>query len=1079
MGVRPTQLTENRKNRLAKLFRVLICQMCRSDTHALDIRSKDEIGSLSGAFNSMARSVDERTSRLQKEVFERKQAEERLRKLTRAVEDNPMAIIITDREGTIEYVNPKFTDITAYESDEVIGRNPNILKSDEHSKEFFEEMWETILAGKEWHGEFLNKRKTGELRWQSAIIAPIFDENEEITHFVSIQEDVTEKKEAAGELQKLSRAIEHSPVSVVITNREGTIEYVNPAFCEVTGYTQEEAIGQNPRVLSSGQQSPEFYQDMWETISSGRAWQGEFANRKKTGEIYWENASISPVLDEQGEVTHYVAVKEDITERKEMEQALRLEEVRLKNALEGANAGLWDYSATTGEFFTGDIWSTMLGYTPEELDEKYGHCFERWSELVHPDDLPGALDTVEKYTNGETDTYKSEFRMRTADGRWKWILDVGKATERDTAGRGTRFVGVQLDIDDTKRLQEEILVAKEKAEEATKAKSDFLANMSHEIRTPMNAIIGMSHLALKTDLTPKQQDYIGKVQSSSNALLGIISDILDFSKIEAGKLDMESIPFHLEDVFDNLANLVGLKAKEKGLKFLFDVHNEVPTGLIGDPLRLGQILVNLGNNAVKFTEKGQIVVGVSPVAVTDEKAELQFSVQDSGIGLTEEQRGKLFQAFSQADTSTTRKYGGTGLGLTISKKLTEMMDGKIWVESEPGVGSTFIFTAVFGRHSEKREEVSTSKGDVQGLENIRGARILLAEDNEINQQVAQEILEQASLVVEIANNGVEAVEMAQKNPYDIILMDIQMPEMNGFEATREIRNWEEEEQFRNPQSAIRIPIVAMTAHAMAGDRQKSIEGGMNDHVTKPIDPDQLFSALVKWIEPGEREVPEAFEAKVKEKSEDEILPKELPGISIKSGLKKVGGNKKLYRKLLGKFLDSNKEVVNEIKTTLAAGDTETAARLAHTVKGVSGNLGAEELFPVAGELEKAIKQGETDSLDSLLDSFESHLNMVLGGIEVLKEQEAAKKKEEAPAGEIPIDIDTVTPLLTEMAELLESDLGEAMSRLESLKPHLENSLVGEEFRRFEKSLENFDTDDAVGGLQKIAERLNISLKEDG
>ena len=449
--------------------------------------------------------------------------------------------------------------------------------------------------------------------------------------------DITERKKAEEELQKLSMVPEHNPASVVMTDLQGTIEYVNPAFSRVTGYSFDEAIGQNPRILSSGIQSPEFYQDMWKTISDGRVWKGEFANKKKSGEIYWESASISPTRNPKGEITHFVGVKEDITEKKAAEEALR---TRAENL---------------------------------------------------------------------------------ADAR-------------------LAMLNMMDDLDDAKGV----------AEEATRAKSDFLANMSHEIRTPMNAIIGMSHLALKTDLTLKQRDYISKVQSSSNALLGIINDILDFSKIEAGKLDMESTNFQLEDVLNNLANLVSIKAEEKGLELLFDVHKDTPTALKGDPLRLGQILINLANNAIKFTETGEIVVRVVPVEETDEKAGLQFSVQDSGIGLTEEQRGKLFQAFSQADTSTSRKYGGTGLGLTISKKLCEMMGGKIWVESVPGEGSTFIFTAVFGMHAEKKIPLLPEP-------DLRGKRVLVVDDNQISRELLQDMLESMSFKVSQSASGEEAI----------------------------------------------------------------------------------------------------------------------------------------------------------------------------------------------------------------------------------------------------------------------------------------------------------------------------------
>ena len=520
--------------------------------------------------------------------------------------------------------------------------------------------------------------------------------------------------------------------------------------------------------------------------------------------------------------------------------------------------------------------------------------------------------------------------------------------------------------------------ARDAADDANEAKSSFLANMSHELRTPMNAVLGMTHLALQTDLTPKQQDYLSKIQSSAHSLLGIINDILDFSKIEAGKLDMEAVDFNLDDVLQNMTNLIMVKAQEKkDLEVLFDIDPAAPSRLVGDPLRLGQVLINLCNNAVKFTESGEIVISAHLLSHEEDRVTLEFRVRDTGVGLTREQTGRLFQAFSQGDTSTTRKFGGTGLGLAISKRLVNMMQGEIRVESEPGEGSTFIFTTVFGVGREKDQsrfspspdlrgmkvlivddnatsreilegilasfsfkptlassgeegltaladadahdpyelvimdyrmpgmngieaarsikgntqlsripavvmvtnyggEVVMKQADEAGLDGfllkpvnpsvlfdaimhafgreaprssrvvqenisgvkalrrIRGARLLLVEDNAINQQVAGEILEAAGLHVTLANNGQEAFDAVKSSTFDAVLMDVQMPVMDGYTATRKIRDWES--QVPNPQSAIPIPIIAMTAHALAGDREKSLEAGMNDHVSKPIDP---------------------------------------------------------------------------------------------------------------------------------------------------------------------------------------------------------------------------------------------------
>ena len=676
-------------------------------------------------------------------------------------------------------------------------------------------------------------------------------------------------------------------------------------------------------------------------------------------------------------------------------------------------------------------------------------------------------------------------------------------------------------------MMQDLDEARGQAEEATKTKSEFLANMSHEIRTPMNAIMGMAHLALKTDLTPKQYDYLKKVDISAKSLLGIINDILDFSKIEAGKMDMESVDFQLEETLDNISTLVGIKTQEKGLELLFKTDPAVPRALIGDPLRLGQILINLSNNAVKFTETGEIVVAAEVVNQDESEVTLKFSVCDTGIGMTTEQAAKLFQPFSQADSSTTRKYGGTGLGLTISKRLAEMMGGKIWVESQSGQGSTFSFTANFGlgkkiakkrfkpsselrgmkvlvvddnatsrsifqemlesfsfdvsvapsgeegiaelenadsdkpfelvimdwkmpgmdgldasdrikKHKDLnkipaiilvtaygREEVmqqaeqvglegfllkpinpsmlfdaimlafgevapETSRvalkheQEAEALKHIQGACLLLVEDNEINQQVAKEILEGAGLIVTLATNGLEAVNAVQENDYDAVLMDVQMPVMDGYTATAKIRNLKTE--IRN------VPIIAMTAHAMAGDEDKSLKAGMNGHVTKPIDPDQLFSALQKWVKPGERKarvnqakVPDERPASEKTVSQEDTLPESLPGFELSSGLKRMGGKKAFYRKLLLDFGGNYTAVAGEIREALDAKDFEHTQSLVHNIKGLAGNLAATKLQAASANLEKLVKDAKKTNpsareLDLKFSELDNALNQALESV---------------------------------------------------------------------------------------------------
>ncbi|MBU3695147.1 PAS domain-containing hybrid sensor histidine kinase/response regulator [Dechloromonas sp.] len=878
---------------------------------------------------------------------------------------------------------------------------------------------------------------------------------------------------------------QHAIVS--ITDTQGIIVYANDRFCEISGYSRDELLGKNHRIVKSGEHPPGVFAEMWQTITSGKVWRGEICNRARDGHHYWVSATIVPLLDANGLPEQYVGIRTDISDRKRMERQLS-EQLRLVEELIEAiplpvyiknREGRYLRLNRAFEIFVADDREKFIGKSiydvlrPEEA-------------AIH------AVQDAELLRTGGTQSYETLVHGR--DGVAHQAI-YRKVALRDSDGKVYGLLGTIIDITERKAAEAAMKQAKEAAEAASRAKSDFLANMSHEIRTPMNGIIGMTDLALDTTLTEEQREFMSIVKSSAESLLTIINDILDFSKIEAGKLLVESIAFDLHRVIAETLKTLALRAHEKQLELIFSIEPDVPRNVIGDPGRLRQVLVNLVGNAIKFTPDGEIAVLVRATAAEGRDVTLDIAVRDTGIGIAADKQATIFEAFAQADTSTTRRFGGTGLGLSISSRLVELMGGSIRLDSMPGKGSTFIVSLTLEVDDHPPEAVTTHvelagkhilivddnatnlrvlagmlahwavitrcvdgpaaalsllvdqgqqfdcilldahmsdmdsyelaarlrethhlktpmvmlssgamRGDAKRCQEIgisgffakpisqeellaalcrvfdisRNGRevvakelvtrhalrelqqtldVLLVEDHPVNQKLALGLLEKWGHRAHLANNGLEAIFLIEAHDFDLVLMDMHMPEMGGIEATRKIREREAVLGLKH------LPIIAMTAAAMQGDREACLEAGMDDYLSKPVKASDL---LEKLLAHGEAR---------------------LEPVGFDYGAALSGADRETVENIAEIFLDTWPRDIGRIQLALASGDAATVERVAHSLKRGLGTFAADPAIRVAAAIEQSARQQMLDDLDDALASLKReleflsvHLKKIVAGI---------------------------------------------------------------------------------------------------